>query len=165
MEPESAAQQALARRWVELIVQVQSGQLTVRQASRLLGVSRKTYYKKEKRVLAAMMQALAAQPGGRPSQEQDREKEKLQQQVQELHHELLVQEQRAAIRSQLVGMETPKKKVPASRTNREHDPATATADPLVIAQDLPQGGAAACELPKVEKPSPTRGRVGENAGT
>jgi DNA-binding XRE family transcriptional regulator len=41
----------LAQRRAEIIVQVQSGQLTATEAARQLGVSRKTYYQWERRAL------------------------------------------------------------------------------------------------------------------
>ncbi len=40
--------------------------LTATQAAKLLGVSRKTYYKWEQRALAALLDGLQDQPAGRP---------------------------------------------------------------------------------------------------
>ena len=58
-DPKSTAhQQALARQRAQLIMQVRSGVLSAQEAARQLGVSRKTYYKWERRALAAMVEAL-----------------------------------------------------------------------------------------------------------
>jgi hypothetical protein len=54
----TAPQQALARRRAQLIMQVQSGLLSAQEAARQLRISRKTYYKWERRALAAMVEAL-----------------------------------------------------------------------------------------------------------
>jgi transposase-like protein len=51
----------------ELILKVQSGQMTAKAAARELGVSRKTYYVWERRALAGLMEAVADREGGRPS--------------------------------------------------------------------------------------------------
>ena len=53
-----AQQQALARQRAQLIMQVRSGVLSAQEAARQLGISRKTYYKWERRALAAMVEAL-----------------------------------------------------------------------------------------------------------
>jgi DNA-directed RNA polymerase specialized sigma24 family protein len=42
-------------------MQVRSGLLSAQEAARQLGISRKTYYKWERRALAAMVEALGAQ--------------------------------------------------------------------------------------------------------
>jgi transposase len=49
----TAHQQALARRRAQLIMQVQSGLLSAQEAARQLQISRKTYYKWERRAPAA----------------------------------------------------------------------------------------------------------------
>ena len=63
----SAYQQALARQRAQLIMQVRSGLLSAQEAARQLGISRKTYYKWERRALAAMVEALGNRAQGRPS--------------------------------------------------------------------------------------------------
>ncbi len=50
----------------EIIMKVRSGIMTATEAARELGVSRKTYYKWEKRGLAALLDGLSDQPTGRP---------------------------------------------------------------------------------------------------
>ena len=96
-------QQAKARQRAELILQVQSGLLTAQEAARKLGVSRKTYYKWEKRALASMMEALNAQRCGRPKKRVDPEKQSLQRQNQQLQQRVRVLEQTAEIRRMLAG--------------------------------------------------------------
>ena len=97
----SAQQQALARQRAQLIMQVRSGVLSAQEAARLLGISRKTYYKWERRALAAMVEALGNREPGRPPLPIDPEKEALQHQTQELQAKLEVLEQTEQIRQRL----------------------------------------------------------------
>jgi transposase len=100
-------QQALARQRAQLIMQVRSGLLSAQEAARQLGISRKTYYKWERRALAAMVEALGNREHGRPPRPTDPEKEALQRQSEELQAKLQVLEQTARIRQAL---EQPDKK-------------------------------------------------------
>lgn len=68
---------ALARLRAELIVEVRSGRITAKEAAARLGVSRKTYYKWEKRALKGMVEALGDRTSGRPAPRIDQEKEAL----------------------------------------------------------------------------------------
>jgi len=97
----SAHQQALARQRAQLIMQVRSGVLSAQEAARQLGISRKTYYKWERRALAAMVEALGNREQGRPPRPLDPEKEALQRQAQELQAKLDVLEQTERIRQRL----------------------------------------------------------------
>ena len=97
----SAQQQALARQRAQLIMQVRSGLLSAQEAARQLGISRKTYYKWERRALAAMVEALGNREQGRPPRPIDPEKEALQRQAQELQAKLEVLEQTEQIRQRL----------------------------------------------------------------
>ena len=103
----TAHQQALARQRAQLIMQVRSGLLSAQEAARQLGISRKTYYKWERRALAAMVEALGNRGHGRPPLPIDPEKEALQHQTQELQAKLQVMEQTVRIRQRL---EQPDKK-------------------------------------------------------
>jgi transposase len=103
----SAQQQTLARQRAQLIMQVRSGLLSAQEAARQLGISRKTYYKWERRALAAMVEALGNREQGRPPRPIDPEKEALQRQSQELQAQLQVMEQTVRIRQLL---EQPDKK-------------------------------------------------------
>src|SRR5512137_2751527 len=49
-----------------IIMKVRCGLMTATEAAYLLGVSRKTYYKWEQRGLAAILEGLQEQTGGRP---------------------------------------------------------------------------------------------------
>lgn len=97
----SAYQQALARQRAQLIMQVRSGVLSAQEAARQLGISRKTYYKWERRALAAMVEALGHREQGRPTRAIDPEKEALRRQTQELQAKLQVLEQTERIRQAL----------------------------------------------------------------
>jgi transposase len=96
-----APQQALARQRAQLIMQVRSGLLSAQEAARQLGISRKTYYKWERRALAAMVEALGNREQGRPPRPRDPEKEALERQTQELQAKLEVLEQTEQIRQRL----------------------------------------------------------------
>ena len=76
------------KQWAEKVIQVQSGLLTASEAARQLGVSRKTYYKRENRALAGLMEGLKDREVGRPGKEVDPEKERLQQTVEKLETEV-----------------------------------------------------------------------------
>ncbi len=97
----SAYQQALARQRAQLIMQVRSGLLSAQGAARQLGISRKTYYKWERRALAAMVEALGNREQGRPPVPSDPEKEALRRQTRELQAKLQVLEQTEQIRQRL----------------------------------------------------------------
>ncbi|MCB1205005.1 MAG: helix-turn-helix domain-containing protein [Verrucomicrobiae bacterium] len=78
-----------ARRRAEIILQVRSGQMTVSQAARALGVSHKTYYQWEKRGLQALMESLENREPGRPSiPKPDPEKIRLEKKVSDLEKRL-----------------------------------------------------------------------------
>jgi len=87
--------------WVEKIVQVQSGLLTATEAANQLGVSRKTYYKRENRALAGLVASLQDRESGRPGKAVDEEKERLLRMVLELQQEKQILEQRLRIREVL----------------------------------------------------------------
>lgn len=74
--------------WAEKIIQVQSGLLTATEAARQLGVSRKTYYKRENRALSGLMEGLKDRGSGRPGMDVDPEKERLLQTVENLESEV-----------------------------------------------------------------------------
>src|SRR5574341_1962230 len=94
-------QHALARQRAQLIMQARSGVLTAEAAARQLGISRKTYYKWERRALAAMVAALGNRGQGRPPQPRDPEKAALRRQTEALQTKLTVLEQTEQIRQLL----------------------------------------------------------------
>jgi transposase len=97
----SPDQHALARQRAQLIMQVRSGVLTAEAAARQLGISRKTYYKWERRALAAMVAALGNRGQGRPPPPRDPEKAALRRQTEALQAKLTVLEQTERIRQRL----------------------------------------------------------------
>jgi transposase len=97
----STHQQALARQRAQLIMQVRSGVLSAQEAARQLGISRKTYYKWERRALAAMVEALGNRDHGRAPRSVDPEKEALRRQTEELQAKLTVLEQTERLRQVL----------------------------------------------------------------
>lgn len=94
-------QQALARHRAQLIMQVRSGVLTADAAARQLGISRKTYYKWERRALTAMVEALGNRDQGRLPRPVDPEKEALRRQAKDLQAKLQVLGQTERLRQLL----------------------------------------------------------------
>jgi transposase len=79
---------SLPCRRAEIILKVRSGFLTAVEAAKILGVSRKTYYKWEKRGLSGLVNALDAGKNGRPEQsEENLETQKLQEEITRLREE------------------------------------------------------------------------------
>ncbi len=87
-----------ARRRAAIIIKVQSGQMTATEAANELGISRKSYYKWEKRGLEALLGAMSDRSPGRPAVPVDSEKEAMAQSLAEAERQLLLAEQRAEIR-------------------------------------------------------------------
>ena len=72
-----------------LIMRVEVDQLTASEATRQMGVSRKTFYQRAQRGLEGMAAALAPRPAGRPGNVRDTEKEALLTQLEQLQREKL----------------------------------------------------------------------------
>lgn len=68
----------------EVIMKVRCGLLTATDAAEQLGVSRKTYYKWEKRGLAALLNGLADQSSGRPVRPENSQRMDLERQIEQL---------------------------------------------------------------------------------
>jgi transposase len=99
---EQAHRQSQARLRAELILKVRSGLMTAAAAAKALGVSRKTYYKWEKRALEGMVEGLCERDSGRPPSETDEEKEGLKKKVAELERELRLKQQSEELRKLLM---------------------------------------------------------------
>jgi transposase len=97
-------QAALWQSRAKLILQVQAGKLTAKEAARQMGVSRKTYYEWEKRALAGMAEALSNGKSGRPGTPRDPDKEKLQTENKDLKRKLVIAEQTQEVRDILRAM-------------------------------------------------------------
>jgi transposase len=92
-------------------MQVRSELMSAQEAARQLGIFRKTYYKWERRALAAMVEALGHRERGRPRLPADPKKEALQRQTQEPQAKLQVLEQTVRIRQLLEQPDKKKKEV------------------------------------------------------
>ena len=88
-----------ARLRAKLIMKVLNKQMTASEAAKQLRVSRKTYYKWEKRGVEGMLTALTDRDSGRPSCPVDGEKESIKRTVARMKKQLLMAEQRAMIRT------------------------------------------------------------------
>lgn len=92
-------QTALTR--TEMIVKVRSGQMTATAAAAALGVSRKTYYKWEKKGLQAMLAAGRDETAGRPSRAPTPQVKALKSEVRALTAKLEAMAQTAELRLML----------------------------------------------------------------
>lgn len=90
-----------ARQRAAVVFAVRSGQITVEEGARRLGVSRKTYYEWESRALQAMTEAMEERTAGRPALPADREKEELKKQVQALEHQLTIAKKTVVVKELL----------------------------------------------------------------
>jgi transposase-like protein len=90
-----------ARQRATVVFAVRSGQITVEEGARRLGVSRKTYYEWESRALQAMTEAMEERPAGRPALPADAEKEELKARVQALEHQLTIAKKTVEVRDLL----------------------------------------------------------------
>lgn len=95
---------------MQLIMQVRGGTLSATDAARQMGISRKTWYERENRVLRAMNEALEPKKPGRPSSQGDPETQKLRSQISDLQQQVLILEQRARIQQMLREADTRAKK-------------------------------------------------------
>ena len=77
-----------AWRKAEVILRVQSGLISATEAAKELRMSRKSYYKWERRALEAMMEGLCERSSGRPPGDVDGEKEQMKRRIRELEREL-----------------------------------------------------------------------------
>lgn len=85
----------------ELIVKVRAGLMTATAAAETLGVSRKTYYKWEKKGLQAMLAAGQDDAAGRPSKEERKEMKALRRKVKTLSAKLEEMAETAELRLML----------------------------------------------------------------
>lgn len=90
-----------ARQRAAVVFRVRSGQITVEEGARLLGVSRKTYYEWESRALQAMTEAMEDRAPGRPTSPQDEEKQQLHSEIAELRKQVFVLQKTLEVRDML----------------------------------------------------------------
>jgi len=77
------------------------GKLTVTEAAKQMGISRKTYYQWEKRALQGMADRLEQGDPGRPEVPVDPEKEAMKKRLEEMEKELTLAKQTAEVRDML----------------------------------------------------------------
>ena len=93
--------EAQARTKAQMILKVQTGILSASEAAKALGISRKTYYKWEKRGLSAMLKGLCERSCGRPARGRDEEKEHLEKEARNLKKELSGHQRKQKLRDDL----------------------------------------------------------------
>jgi transposase len=93
-----------ARKRAEVIMKVRCGLLTATQAAKELGVSRKTYYKWEKRGLAGLLDCLADQSSGRPAEPVDSRQQELEKQIEQLRRDNDLLNQKMALKDILTDL-------------------------------------------------------------
>lgn len=77
-----------SRKKAEVILKVRAGLMSATEAAAELKVSRKTYYKWERRALEGMVQSLCERSPGRPHGDSDARAEELERRVRKLEKEL-----------------------------------------------------------------------------
>lgn len=134
--------QEKARQRAEQIIKVRSGLVSATEAAKILGISRKGYYKWEQRALKGMMDALVNQSSGRPGLEVDEEKEFLKMKLHEAESQVELLEKRLHVRDVLTGVvgQEPKKKERAGkatcrRCGRRETEAGSSIQGTVLAED------------------------------
>jgi len=142
-----------ARQRAELIIRVQSGQMSATDASRELGISRKNYYKWEKRALLGMMDGLLSRSSGRPGLDRDPQKEQLLEELNEAREETAFLKQRLYVREMLsyAALESAKKK---GRSDRGAPQVHGGGEKAAISavQDTVRGGNELLKADEVQKP-------------
>ena len=98
-----------ARQRMEVILQVQAGQMKATEGAEALGVARNTYYEWEHRGLEGMLTALTDRDGGRPAKPHDLEKEALQKEVEDLKIRLELAEKAQILQKMLDDFERQQK--------------------------------------------------------
>lgn len=91
---------------LKCILQVQTGLLTVTEAARQLGLSRKTYYEKEARFLQVALSSMVPRPTGRPATAAPTETERLRSENNQLRQQLEALELRIQLKERLARAET-----------------------------------------------------------
>lgn len=119
MRESKAQKESPSRLRVELIVQVLGKQMTASGAAKRLGVSRKTYYKWEKRFLSATLDAVSDKEAGRPGKEVDEEKVELQRRLADLEKQVSVLKHAVRIRDLLQPREPPRRGRPPKKRRRK----------------------------------------------
>lgn len=87
--------------WMQIIMQVRGGILSATEGAKRLGVSRKTYYQRESRLMEAMMAELQPKKPGRPSSQGDPETQKLRSEISSLQQQVQILEQRYQVQKLL----------------------------------------------------------------
>ena len=99
-----------AEELVRAFLEVRGGMLSATDAAARLGISRKTYYERENRLMQALMEAGTPKPPGRPSSQADPETQKLRSENQSLQQQVQILEQRSRIQQMLREADTRSKK-------------------------------------------------------
>lgn len=94
-------QESRMKLMAELFLKVRNGELSAKKAASVLGVSRKTYYKWEKRGLKGMLDALAERQVGRPElPPEDPEKLAMRKELEQLKTEVKMLQERLRAREE-----------------------------------------------------------------
>ena len=88
MAQDAKEEETKARKRMAVILQVESGMMSVTDGAEALGVSRTTYYEWADRALSSMSQALEDKPSGRPALPVDAEKVRMEKELAETKADL-----------------------------------------------------------------------------
>ena len=143
----SPTRSARQRQRLELIMQVRCGLLTVQEAARRMGTSRKTYYKWEKRFLQmGLLSQEEPEPRRRPPPDPD--KEALREENRQLRRRIELLEQSLQIRHV---MEAPDKKKRPNRRSHEPNRAIQTGSGTHLSGTVSGGGSTVPHAPAMER--------------
>ena len=140
---------------LKCILQVQTGLLTVTEAARRLGLSRKTYYEKEARFLQVALASVTPQAPGRPATAAPTEAERLRSENNQLRQQLEALELRIQFKESLARAETRAEKKQGAHHGGPTGSARAGAVGLVGAESNPGPRPAAFQRPALG-PAPAR---------
>jgi len=105
-----------ARRRAELIMKVRCGLMSATEAAAELGVSRKTYYKWERKGLAGLLASVRDRPCGRSQKPCDSARQQLEKQIVRLQNENTLLHHKMALKDLVSALDV---RSPADRTKKK----------------------------------------------
>jgi hypothetical protein len=169
----TSRKETTARERATMIVQVQAGKMTVKEAAQMLEIAPKTYHQWEKRGLEAMMQGLTDREPGRPTTAPDPEMLKMQRRVKQLETHVMIMEKTAELRAHLLAeaklKEQTKKKGRTHGRTRAQRRRLAAATPAGLGTSQPGDrdafpSSAPVERPSEQEPTPVVAARASEAG-
>ena len=102
-----ALQEITTQERTSVIIKVLAGLLTVSEAAKKLGISRKTYYELEPKALAGMMKAIDPRKAGRPKKTIDAEQKRMKKEIKTLKQQATLNQMKLRVRDLFKGLNVP----------------------------------------------------------